>query len=124
MTVLDGGTLKNGSSNRPANGLADRIVLKEGATVAASVDTTAQCIFGKDVEIEGPVNVSFDGELAEGVDYPVLTKTGSSTFTDEDLAMCKVAEGTVRASRVRFRRSADGKTIYAKKVRGFIILFR
>ena len=54
MTGLDGGTLKNGSSNRPANGLADRIVLKEGATVAASVDTTAQCIFGKDVEIEGP----------------------------------------------------------------------
>ncbi len=124
LTVLNGGTLKNGALNKPTNGLADRIVLTEGATVSASVDTTAQCVFGKDVAIEGPVNVAFDGELAEGVDYPVLAKTGDSAFTDEDAARCRPAAGTAHAGQVRFRRSSDGKTIYARRVKGFIILFR
>jgi hypothetical protein len=124
LTVLNGGTLKNGALNKPTNGLADRIVLKEGATVSASVDTTAQCVFGKDVAIEGPVNVSFDGELAEGVDYPVLAKEGDSAFTDADAALCRPAAGTAHAGQVRFLRSPNGKTIYARRVKGFIILFR
>lgn len=124
LTVLNGATLMNGSSNKPTNGLADRILLKEGAIVSASVNTAAQCIFGKDVEIEGPVNVSFDGELAEGVDYPVLTKTGDSVFTDADAALCRPAAGTAHAGQVRFRCSSDGKTIYARRVKYFIILFR
>ena len=124
LTVLNGGTLKNGALNKPTNGLADRIVLKEGATVSASVDTTAQCVFGKDVAIEGPVNVAFDGELAEGVDYPVLAKTGDSAFTDADAARCRPVAGTAHAGQERFRRSSDGKTIYARRVKFFIILFR
>ena len=124
LTVLDGGTLKNGSSNKPDNGLADTIVLKEGATVFASVDTTAQCIFGGDIEIEGAVNVAFDGELQESVDYPVLTNTGDSAFTDADAARCRLVAGTAHAGQVRFRCTSDGKTIYARRVKGFVILFR
>ena len=124
LTVLNGGTLKNESSNRPNNGLADRIVLKEGATVSAPVDATAQCIFGVDIEIDGPINVAFDGELEERVDYPVLTKTGNSAFTDADAARCRSAAGTARAGQVRFRCSSDGKTIYARRAKGFAILFR
>lgn len=124
LTVLDGGTLKNGASNKPTNGLADTIVLKEGSTVSASVDTTAQCIFGGDIAVEGAVNVAFDGELQESVDYPVLTKTGDSTFTDADATRCRPVAGTAHAGQVRFRCSSDGKTIYARRVKGFVILFR
>lgn len=124
LTVLNGGILKNDASNKPTNGLADTIVLEEGATVSASVDTTAQCIFGGDVEIDGPINVAFDGELEESVDYPVLTKTGDSAFTDADAARCRPAAGTAHAGQVRFRCSSDGKTIYARRVKGFVILFR
>ena len=47
-----------------------------------------------------------------------------SFFTDGDLEMFRVAPGTAHAGNVHFYCTPDGKTIYAMRLKGFVIFVR
>lgn len=58
-----------------------------------------------------------------GVERALLTIAGSDTFTQSDLSTVRIANGKYPSSSVRLKLSSDGKSIQAKRRRGFIISF-
>ena len=111
MTFTGGGTLALQSSAS----------LSYTGDTRVTSDTTFTIPTKNKVNLDKFVCIADTKPANEG--HAILTITGSETFSKDDLARVRIADGNYPAASVRLKLSGDGKSILCKNHKGLIISF-